>query len=121
MITIGNILWLVTGGLLNAFWWFLWGILWHLTIVGIPFGRQCFKFAALSLAPFGKDVIPGGGVPSLVANILWLFTSGIPMAMSHILCGCLLCLTVVGIPFGTQHFKIARLALYPFGARVVRI
>jgi len=87
--------------------------------VGIPWGRQCFKFASLSLAPFGKEVIPGGGFPSLLANIVWLLLSGIPMAMNHILAGLLLCMTIVGIPFGMQHFKLARLALFPFGARVI--
>lgn len=121
MTFLGNLLWLVSGGLLVSFGWFVSGLLWCLTVVGIPWGIQCFKFAKLSLAPFGKEVIPGGGVPSLIANVLWLLLSGIPMAMGHILVGVLLCLTIVGIPFGRQHFKLAALALTPFGARVATL
>ena len=119
MTLLGNFLWLISGGFLSAFGWFLGGLFWTVTIVGIPWGRQCFKFAALSLAPFGKEVIPGGGAPSLIANILWLLGSGFAMALDHILTGLLLCLTVVGIPFGLQHFKLARLALFPFGAKIL--
>ena len=104
MSCLGNLIWFLCGGLGTAFGWFLEGILWHLTIVGIPWGRQCFKFARLSLAPFGKDVIPGGGAPSLIANVIWLILGGIPMAAQHLLWGCLLCITIVGIPFGKQHF-----------------
>ena len=119
MTFLGNLLWLLTGGFLSALEWFLAGIFWHITIVGIPWGRQCFKFAALSLAPFGKEVLPGGGAPSLIANVVWLLGSGVPMAFNHILTGLILCATIVGIPFGRQHFKIARLALFPFGAKVI--
>ncbi|MBQ3706451.1 MAG: YccF domain-containing protein [Clostridia bacterium] len=119
MTLIGNFLWLITGGFLAAFGWFLAGIFWHLTIIGIPWGRQCFKFARLSLAPFGKEVLPGGGAPSLLANVIWLLGSGFPMACGHLLAGFLLCLTIVGIPFGRQHFKLAQLALFPFGAKVI--
>ena len=118
MTLLGNLLWLLTGGFLTALGWFVSGILWCLTIVGIPWGVQCFKFAKLSLAPFGKDVIPGGGAPSLIANVIWLLISGIPMALDHVLTGLVLCLTIVGIPFGLQHFKMASLALSPFGAQV---
>ncbi len=118
MTLLGNLLWLIFGGLLSAFGWFLSGLIWCLTVVGIPWGLQCFKFAKLSLAPFGKDVIPGGGAPSLIANVIWLLISGIPMALDHVLTGLTLCLTIVGIPFGLQHFKMASLALSPFGAEV---
>ena len=118
MTLLGNLLWLIFGGLLSAFGWFLSGLIWCLTVVGIPWGLQCFKFAKLSLAPFGKDVIPGGGAPSLIANVIWLLISGIPMALDHVLTGLVLCLTIVGIPFGLQHFKMASLALSPFGAQV---
>ena len=118
MTLLGNLLWLIFGGLLSAFGWFLSGLIWCVTVVGIPWGLQCFKFAKLSLAPFGKDVIPGGGAPSLIANVIWLLISGIPMALDHVLTGLVLCLTIVGIPFGLQHFKMASLALTPFGAQV---
>ena len=118
MTFVGNLIWLICGGLLSAAGWFLGGVFWTLTIVGIPYGRQCFKFARLTLAPFGKEVRPGGGVPSLAANVIWLLISGLPMALDHVLTGFLLCLTIVGIPFGRQHFKLAALALAPFGSRV---
>ncbi|MBR5366144.1 MAG: YccF domain-containing protein [Clostridia bacterium] len=119
MTILGNFLWLITGGFLSAFCWVLSGLFWTVTVVGIPWARQCFKFARLSLAPFGKEVLPGGGAPSLIANVIWLLGSGFVMAFDHILTGLLLCLTVVGIPFGLQHFKLARLALFPFGARIL--
>ena len=118
MTFLGNLLWLLFGGLFSAAGWFFAGIFWTLTIVGIPFARQCFKFARLSLAPFGKEVIPGGGAPSLIANVIWLLISGLPMAMDHVVTGLILCITIVGIPFGRQHFKLAALAVAPFGARV---
>lgn len=121
MTLLGNLLWLLTGGFLTALGWFVSGILWCLTVVGIPWGVQCFKFAKLSLAPFGKEVVPGGGAPSLIANVIWLLISGIPMAAGHVLAGVVLCVTIVGIPFGRQHFKLASLALTPFGARVLTL
>jgi uncharacterized membrane protein YccF (DUF307 family) len=95
------------------------GLLWCVTIIGIPIGRQCFKFASLAFAPFGKEVKYGGGAPSIIANIFWILISGIPLALCAAWNGLILCCTVIGIPFGLQCFKIAKLALMPFGARVV--
>ena len=120
MTFLGNLLWLICGGLLTAVGWFAAGLIWCVTIIGIPWGRQCFKFAKLSLAPFGKEVIPGGGAPSLIANIVWLLISGIPMALGHALTGLVLCVSIIGIPFGRQHFKLASLALTPFGSRIIK-
>ena len=94
------------------------GLLWCITIVGIPIGTQCFKFASLAFFPFGKEVEYGGGTWSVLANILWLLISGIPLAVSAAINGILLCCTIIGIPFGIQCFKIAKLALMPFGAIV---
>lgn len=116
---IGNILWCLLGGLLSALCWVLAGIFWCITIVGIPVGLQCFKFASLTLCPFGRTIVYGGGAPSLLLNILWLLISGLPMAIGNALMGCLLCITIIGIPFGLQFFKIAKLALMPFGSQVV--
>ena len=80
--------------------WALAGVLWCVTIVGIPVGLQCFKFASLAFFPFGKEVQYGGGVGSLLLNIIWLVVSGLPLAIESVVIGALLCMTVVGIPFG---------------------
>lgn len=115
---LGNLLWFIFGGFLSGLSWFISGLLWCITIVGIPYGTQCFKFAVLSFAPFGKDIEYGGGVPSFIANVIWLIFFGIPMALENLLFGCIWCITIVGIPFGLQFFKIAKLSLAPFGARI---
>ena len=94
------------------------GVLWCITIVGIPVGVQCFKLAGLSFFPFGKEVNYGGGAGSFILNIIWLLVTGIPLALEHLAFGIVLCVTVIGIPFGLQHFKLAKLALMPFGAEV---
>ena len=78
---IGNILWCLLGGLVSALSWFFAGLLWCITIVGIPVGLQCFKFASLSLFPFGKEVVYGGGAGSLLLNIIWLLVTGLPLAV----------------------------------------
>lgn len=115
---LGNILWFIFGGFLSGLGWILAGCLWCITIVGIPWGVQCFKFSSLCFFPFGKEVEYGGGVGSLLLNIIWLLLSGIPLALGSAVMGCLLCITIIGIPFGLQHFKIAKLALMPFGSSV---
>lgn len=115
---LGNILWFIFGGFLSGLSWCLSGILWCITIVGIPVGVQCFKFAGLSFFPFGKEIEYGGGAGSLILNIIWLIVSGLPLAVGSAVMGGLLCITIIGIPFGLQHFKIAKLALMPFGAQV---
>lgn len=118
MSCLGNIIWFIFGGALLGLSWLLAGLLWCITIVGIPIGMQCFKFAELAFFPFGKEVRYGGGAVSLLCNILWLIFSGIPLAIEATLVGCLFCITIVGIPFGMQCFKLAKLALMPFGASV---
>ena len=118
MRTIGNILWFFLGGFLLSLSWWLAGLLWCVTIVGIPWGRQCFKFARLLFWPFGKEIAYGGGVVSFLANIVWLLISGLPLALEAFLLGCLWCVTIVGIPWGLQFFKYAKLALMPFGASI---
>ena len=115
---LGNILWFLCGGVIGGLSWMLAGILWCITIVGIPIGVQCFKFAGLTFFPFGKEVDYGGGAGSFLLNIIWLFVTGIPLALEHLAFGIVLCVTIVGIPFGLQHFKLAKLALMPFGASV---
>ena len=115
---LGNIIWFIFGGLVGGLSWIMAGCLWCITIVGIPIGLQCFKFAELSFFPFGKEVEYGGGAGSLLLNIIWLLVTGIPMALEQVVVGCLFCTTIIGIPFGMQCFKIAKLALMPFGATI---
>lgn len=115
---LGNILWFVFAGLWQGLSWLLTGLLWCITIVGIPVGMQCFKLAGLAFFPFGKEVDYEGGPVSLLVNILWIVFGGLEIAAVSALTGLILCVTVVGIPFGLQSFKMAKLALMPFGARV---
>lgn len=115
---LGNVLWFIFGGALSGLCWGLSGCLWCITIVGIPIGMQCFKFAALSFFPFGREIRYGGGAGSFLLNLVWMLVTGIPMALEHAITGILLCVTIIGIPFGLQHFKLAQLALMPFGAEI---
>lgn len=115
---LGNVLWLFFGGLFLALGWFIVGLLWCITIVGIPVGIQCFKFAGLALSPFGSDVIYGGGTVSFLLNILWLIFGGLELCLTSAVTGLLLCITIVGIPFGLQCFKLSKLSLMPFGAEI---
>lgn len=95
------------------------GCLWCISVVGIPVGLQCFKFAKISLSPFGKEITyaEDDGV-SLLLNILWIIFGGIEMAIGNAFIGVILCCIIIGIPWGKQYFKIAKLSLMPFGARV---
>lgn len=119
MAFLGNLLWFLFGGLIGGLGWTLAGCLWCITIVGIPVGLQCFKFAGLAFFPFGKEIVYGGGTFSVLVNIIWLLLSGLELAIGYVVLGFLWCITIVGIPFGKQCFKLAKLALMPFGASVV--
>lgn len=118
MKTLGNIIWFFIAGVPLALSWFLIGLLWCITIIGIPVGKQCFKFSRLSLFPFGKKVTYGANPFSIFLNILWWIFGGIPIACESFAAGITFCLTIIGIPFGLQCFKIAKLALMPFGTSV---
>lgn len=116
---IGNILWIVIGGgLITCLEYLLAGVVLCLTIIGIPFGLQCFKLAELALWPFGRDTTPilksSPGV-SFLMNVLWLVLGGIWIALTHLGFAVICAITIIGIPFAIQHFKLARLALVPFG------
>ncbi|MGB7594688.1 MAG: YccF domain-containing protein [Erysipelotrichaceae bacterium] len=118
---LGNILWVVFGGAILAVGWFIAGLVLCITLIGIPFGIQCFKIAALVLWPFGKEIsYPTVGVGSLLFNILWILIFGWELAVSALIVGVAFCITIIGIPFGLQAFKFAQLALFPFGARVTQ-
>ena len=118
MSVIGNILWFIFAGFWQGVSWCLVGLVWCVTIVGIPVGTQCFKMAGLAFFPFGKEVEYGGGAGSAILNVLWFVFGGVFLALEALLNGVLLCITVIGIPFGLQCFKQAKLALLPFGAVV---
>ena len=118
---IGNIFWLLLGGILISIYYAVMGLLFCLTIIGIPFGLQLFKIAGLALWPVGREVVPGPndtGCLSVVMNIIWIIFGGIEIALLHLGFGIACCLTIVGIPFGLQHFKMMLLAFVPFGKQI---
>ena len=119
---IGNAIWFIFGGLILWLMWLIAGLLCCITIIGIPLGVQCFKFASLMLWPFGRDIdFSQAGVGSFLMNIIWIIFLGWELAVTAVVIGLLYCVTIIGIPFGLQAFKFAKLALMPFGARIVRI
>ena len=118
---IGNILWLILGGILISLYYALVGLLFCLSIIGIPFGLQLFKMAGFALWPFGREVVSGpndAGCLSILMNIIWILCGGIEIAILHVWFGIIFCITIIGIPFGLQHFKMALLALVPFGKQI---
>lgn len=120
-----NLAWIVLGGgFVIALEYLLAGLILCITLVGIPFGVQCFKLAGLGLVPFGKDIVedpaaPGGGFVGGLGNVLWFLLAGLWIFLSHITLAAGLAVTIIGIPFALQHLKLALLALTPFGKRVV--
>ena len=114
---IGNLLWLVLTGLVSSIAWFFLGVIWCITIVGIPFGKQCFKIAKLSAWPFGRSVKSDFGAHP-IANIIWILFGGLELCITFLVAGVIWCITIVGIPFGKQCFKLATLSLAPFGANI---
>ena len=113
-----NIIWVVFGGLMIAIEYAISSLVMMVTIIGIPFGLQTLKLAALALWPFGTQIVdtswPSGCLAGIM-NVIWWFVGGIPIALTHLCWGLIFCVTVVGIPFGLQHFKLMKLALSPFG------
>ncbi len=119
---LGNILWLILGGIITALEYFISSLILMITIIGIPFGLQTLKLGVLALWPFGKTTVMGdrsSGCLYILFNILWIFIGGIWIAISHVIFGIILYITIIGIPFGNQHFKLASLALTPFGRDIV--
>ena len=122
MRTIGNLLWLVLAGIWLSIGYLVAGVICCITIIGTPFGVQSFKLAGYALWPFGRVVVrrpdANDGV-SVIANVIWLVFGGIWLALGHVVAGLLLCITIIGIPFGVASFKMAGLALVPFGKEIV--
>lgn len=119
---LGNIIWIICWGLVLALSWVILGLAFMVTIVGIPLGVQCFKIAALSLSPFGKEIEYSSlGFWGIIGNIVWVVFVGIWVCIGNLIAGLIFCLTIIGIPFGLQCFKLAKLSLFPFGARIYEI
>lgn len=118
---IGNIIWVIFGGLVIALEYAICALVWCITIIGIPFGIQLFKCASLALWPFGREVRNkqnSTGCLSTGMNVIWFLLGGIWLALEHVIVGLIFCITIIGIPFGKQHFKLAAIALTPFGREI---
>ncbi len=119
-----NILWFVFGGFLVTFAYVFGGVVLCITIIGIPFGIQCFKLSILGLAPFGQEIRetePPGGCVSVIMNIIWILFAGLHLAILHLILAACFAITIIGLPFAVQHLKMTRLAILPFGFRVVEM
>jgi uncharacterized membrane protein YccF (DUF307 family) len=122
MNTIGNLLWLIFGGFVSAMGYFVMGFVFCISIIGIPFGIQCFKIGMFVLWPFGKKVVTtssSGGCLTLLFNIIWIFTGGLYTAVMHLVFAFLLFISIIGIPFARQHLKLVELTLAPFGKTII--
>jgi uncharacterized membrane protein YccF (DUF307 family) len=129
MNTLLNLLWLVFGGLWMGLGWWLAGVLMIVTIVGIPWARACFVIGQFALWPFGKRAVDrdlvtgqhdiGTGALGTIGNVVWLVLAGIWLAIGHVMTGVGCFLTIIGIPFGIQHLKLAGISLAPIGKTIV--
>ena len=118
---LGNLIWLILGGLLVALMYFVSGLLICITIIGIPFGIQLCKLGSYALWPFGHELVDRPNEPgcvSIVMNLLWILLGWWEIALVHLVCGLIFCITIVGIPFGIQHFKMALNSIFPFGKEI---
>lgn len=126
---LGNLIWLVFGGLVMGLGWWLCGLLCFISIIGIPWGKACFVLGQFTMWPFGREAVSrssltqqqdiGTGTLGLLGNIIWFLVCGFWLALGHVATGLLFCLTIIGIPFGIQHFKLALIALAPIGQTIV--
>ena len=124
MSLLGNLIWLIFGGIVIAIEYFIGSVILMITIIGIPFGIQTLKMAALAIWPFGRDTRVherASGCLYIIMNIIWLLTGGLWIALTHAIFGLILCITIIGIPFGLQHFKLTAIALSPFGRDIVNV
>ena len=118
MKTLGNILWFIFGGLIISVLWGVVGVICCCTIIAIPAGIQCFKFASFVFWPFGRDVVFSSNVGSFLLNVIWILIFGWELAVVSCTFGIVWCITLIGIPFGLQFFKFAKIALLPFGSHI---
>ncbi|MGQ1910638.1 YccF domain-containing protein [Marinifilum sp. RC60d5] len=121
MSIIGNLIWIVFGGIFIFLEYLIAGLLMCFTIVGIPFGIKIIQLSVLALFPFGQKVEHNehaGGCLSIILNIIWIFIGGIWIALTHVLFALLFAITIIGIPFAAQHMKLAGFALTPFGKSI---
>lgn len=131
MRTLGNILWFILGGALMGFAWWLASITALLTIVGIPWAKACFVIGQFSFLPFGKKAIArnelskkediGTGALGFLGNLIWFILAGWWLAIGHLISALACFITIIGIPFGLQHLKLAELAVFPIGKTIVPI
>ena len=122
MSLLGNLIWFIFGGLILGLGYILGGLILCLTIVGIPFGVQLMKLGLFAMWPFGREAVQRNkqmGCLSILLNVVWIIFGGIEVALAHLALGVTFCITIIGIPFGLQHFKLMMLALIPFGYEVV--
>lgn len=129
MRAIGNFLWFILGGALMGLAWWLIGLLAFVTIVGIPWGRACFVIGQFTFLPFGREAISrkvlkrqddiGTGGLGLFGNVIWFICAGLWLALGHVFSALLCFVTIIGIPFGIQHLKLAGIALAPIGKTIV--
>ena len=113
-----NIIWLILGGFIVCLAYGLGGIILCITIIGIPFGIQCFKLAGLALAPFGREIRekePPSGALAVIMNIIWILLPGLELAIFHLIMALIFGITIIGLPLAAQHLKMTRLAILPFG------
>ena len=130
MSTLGNILWFLFGGLLMGLGWWLAGLVAFVTIIGIPWGKACFVIGQFSFFPFGKEAVSrkdlsrkddiGTGWLGLIGNIIWFLAAGLWLAIGHVISAVACFVTIIGIPFGLQHLKLAAIALAPIGKTIVK-
>lgn len=129
MTTIGNVLWFILGGVIMGLGWWLAGVIMFITVIGIPWGRACFVIGKLAFWPFGRDVVDrrsvtgrddvGTGMLGVIGNVIWFLLAGIWLAIAHVVAAFACFITLIGIPFGIQHLKLAVIALAPIGKSVV--
>ncbi len=130
MKTLGNFLWFVfCGGLLMGLSWWILGVVMYVIIIGIPWGKACFVIGKFSFLPFGKEAVKrkdlhqeddvGTGALGLIGNVIWFFLAGFWLALGHITFALTNFVTIIGIPFGIQHLKLAQIALAPVGKTII--